>query len=323
MKLLSIVVPAYNEQDNIPTTTARVDELMKEQGINYELIYVDDGSKDGTWECLKNISLKYDTVNALRFSRNFGKEGAIFAGLKAAKGDACVIMDCDLQHPPELMVQMYRIWEKNDIDVVEARKSSRGKESIFYKAFAKSFYRLLHSTSGIDLSGASDFKLLDRKVVDCLNQMPERLTFFRALSSWVGFKTEVIYFEVQPRLIGTSKWSFRNLFKLAVNSITSFTNLPTQIVTICGMLFFIFSIVVGANTLINYISGNAQEGFSTVILLLLIIGSIIMLSLGIIGHYLSKIYEEIKFRPRYLIAEEINITDINTHNRKDDDVEVK
>lgn len=316
--VLSIIIPAYNEEDNIANTIDVVSAIMQKNAIPFELVFVDDGSADKTWLKLCEMSAQHDFVTAVRFSRNFGKEGAIFAGLKAAAGDACVVMDCDLQHPPAVVVDMYKLWKYNDFDVVEARKSSRGKEGLLYKCFAKSFYKLLRSTSGLNLDGASDFKLMDRRVVDSLNEMPERLTFFRALSSWVGYKTTQIYFDVAPRANGTSKWSFRKLFAFAVNSITSFSNLPMQIVTFCGVLFFLFSIIMAINTLYNKLTGNSEAGFSTVILLLLITGSIIMFSLGIIGHYLSKIYEEIKYRPRYIIADVVKSkTFKNRQNRED------
>lgn len=319
MGLLSFVIPAYNESGNIENTVKVIEKLMTDNEIGFEIVFIDDGSSDNTWNVLERSAKEKDFITALRFSRNFGKEGAIFAGLRAAKGDACVVMDCDLQHPPEVAVDMYRLWENNDFEVIEARKSSRGKESLLYKMFAGSFYKLLKSTSGIDLQGASDYKLMDRAVVDALNEMPERLTFFRALSSWVGYKTHTVYFDVAPREVGTSKWSFSKLFVFAINSITSFSNLPMQIVTLCGGMFFIFSLVMVVNTLYNKFTGISEEGFSTVILLLLIIGSIIMLSLGVIGHYLSKIYEEIKFRPRYIISHKIDNGLINDEKGEDTD----
>lgn len=306
MRLLSLVIPAFNESGNIENTINVIEKLMNKNEIKFEIVFVDDGSSDDTWRILERCAKEKKFITALRFSRNFGKEGAIFAGLKAAKGDACVVMDCDLQHPPEVAVDMYHLWENNEFDVIEAKKASRGRESLIYKMFAGSFYKLLKTTSGIDLKGASDYKLMDRAVVDVLNEMPERLTFFRALSSWVGYKTHTIHFDVPPREVGTSKWSFSKLFVFAINSITSFSNLPMQIVTLCGGAFFIFALVMVVNTLYNKITGISQEGFSTVILLLLIIGSIIMFSLGIIGHYLSKIYEEIKFRPRYIISHKLD-----------------
>ena len=292
--MISVVIPAYNEQENIPAAAERLGGILAPLD-DYELIFVDDGSRDGTWELIKQLGETDEHIRGLHFSRNFGKEGAIFAGLKAADGDCVAVIDCDLQHPPELLEKMYTAW-KNGAEVVEAIKASRGKEGIVYKLFAKTFYRMMKNSSNIELDGASDYKLMDRKVVDALNEMPERLTFFRALSSWVGFRTE--------RVAGKTKWSFRKLFKYALSSITSFTNVPMHIITWSGILFFLFAVILAVQTIVNFCTGTAADGFSTVILLLLIIGSILMLGIGIIGYYLSKIYEEIKQRPRYIVSAE-------------------
>lgn len=303
--MISIIIPSYNEQDNIPVAAQRVSSLMQENNIDYEIVFVNDGSKDKTWEIITEESEKNSNIVGVNFSRNFGKESAIFAGLKYAKGDACVLIDCDMQHPPEVIVDMYKIWSENDVDVVEGRKASRGKESFLYKMFAKLFYGSVKKSSGIDMSGASDFKLLDRKVVDALNEMPERLTFFRAMSGWVGFKTEKVYFDVAERNSGESKWSVKSLIKYAINSITSFTSAPLHAVTACGLIMLLVSVIMAVNTLYNKLSGNSLEGFTTVILLQLFTSSVIMISLGVIGYYISKIYEEIKQRPRYIVSEVI------------------
>lgn len=311
--MISVVIPAYNEQENIPVAAERLGGILAPLS-EYELIFVDDGSKDGTWALIKQLSETDEHIRGLHFSRNFGKEGAIFAGLKAAEGDCVAVIDCDLQHPPELLEKMYSAW-KGGAEVVEAIKSSRGHEGIIYKLFAKTFYRMMKNSSDIDLDGASDYKLMDRKVVDALNEMPERLTFFRALSSWVGFTTEKIEFDVEPRNAGKTKWSFRKLFKYALSSITSFTNVPMHIITVTGVLFFIFAVILGIQTIVNFCMGTAADGFSTVILLLLIIGSILMLGIGIVGYYMSKIYEEIKQRPRYIISEETGHRQKNEDNK--------
>lgn len=311
--MISVVIPAYNEQENIPVAAERLGGILAPLS-DYELIFVDDGSKDGTWALIKQLSETDGHIRGLHFSRNFGKEGAIFAGLKAADGDCVAVIDCDLQHPPELLEKMYYAW-KSGAEVVEAVKSSRGHEGFIYKLFAKTFYRMMKNSSDIDLDGASDYKLMDRKVVDALNEMPERLTFFRALSSWVGFTTEKIKFDVEPRNAGKTKWSFRKLFKYALSSITSFTNVPMHIITVTGVLFFIFAVILGIQTIVNFCMGTAADGFSTVILLLLIIGSILMLGIGIVGYYMSKIYEEIKQRPRYIISEETGRRQKNEDNK--------
>ena len=303
--MLSIIIPAYNEEENIENTCSVIYGIMSEHGIDCEIIFVDDGSRDGTWELIDRLSRENKSVRGLKFSRNFGKEGAIFAGLKSCLGDCAAVIDCDLQHPPQLMVEMYNLW-KQGYQVVEAVKASRGKEGSLYKLFAKCFYGMMKSSSGIDMKGASDYKLMDRQVVDALNEMPERITFFRALSSWVGFKTAKIEFNVAPRNAGKSKWSFKNLFRFAMSNLTSFTNVPMQIITFTGFIFLIAAVVIAVQTLVRFFMGRAQEGFSTVILLILLTGSFIMIALGIIGYYLSKIYEEIMQLPRYIISYDTN-----------------
>lgn len=299
---MSIVLPAYNEEQMIEKTAGTIAQLMRKENISYELVFVNDGSKDRTWDRILEASKNDSNVKGVCFSRNFGKEGAVFAGLANASGDCVAVMDCDLQHPPETLVTMYRLWEQG-YQVVEGVKASRGKEGIFHKFFAKTFYKIISNATGVDMSRASDFKLLDRTAVDEFLKLPERNVFFRALSSWVGFKTTYVEFHVQEREAGESKWSMKALFKYAINNITSFSAVPMQVVTFCGVIFFLFAIVLAVQSLYLYFSGRAVAGFTTVILLLLIIGSILMFSLGVIGYYLSKIYEEVKMRPRYIISE--------------------
>ncbi len=302
--MLSVIIPSFNENENIRRTAGVIAGVMKEAGIEYELLFVDDGSKDSTWAEICAAHEQDACVRGLGFSRNFGKEGAIFAGLKNARGDCAVVIDCDLQHPPELIPQMYALWQ-GGAEVVEAVKRSRGREGLFHKLFARSFYKMMKSSSGINLDGASDFKLMDRKVINALNELPERITFFRALSSWVGFTTERVEFDVQPRAAGKSKFSMKSLFRFALNNITSFTDVPIRLITWVGAIFGIMAVVLGIQTLVKYFSGQSAEGFSTVILLILITGACVLLGVGVIGYYLSKIYEEIKQRPRYIIARHI------------------
>lgn len=299
---MSVVLPAYNEEQMIEKTARIIPELMEEENISYELVFVNDGSKDLTWEKIVKVSEENPNIKGVCFSRNFGKEGAVFAGIANASGDCVAVMDCDLQHPPETLVTMYRLWEQG-YQVIEGVKASRGKEGMIHKFFAKTFYKIISNATGVDMSRASDFKLLDRTAVDEFLKLPERNVFFRALSSWVGFKTTYVEFHVQEREAGESKWSMKSLFRYAINNITSFSAVPMQVVTFCGVIFFLFAVVLAVQSLYLYFSGKAVAGFTTVILLLLIIGSILMFSLGVIGYYLSKIYEEVKMRPRYIISE--------------------
>ena len=286
-------------------TTEVVSGIMEREKIPFELVFVNDGSRDQTWEMIEKAAEKNTHVTGIRFSRNFGKESAIFAGLANAEGNCIAVMDCDLQHPPETLVEMYRLWEQG-YEVVEGVKRSRGKESVLHRASAGMFYKIMSKAVQIDMSRASDFKLMDRKAVEALLSMPERNAFFRALSSWVGYRTTSVEFDVQERTEGESKWSTWSLIKYAVRNIVGFSSAPLQMITVACVLTLFFAIVLGIQSLMKYFCGHALEGFTTVILLLLIIGSLIMLSLGIIGIYIAKIYEEVKGRPRYFIARKIS-----------------
>ena len=299
--MLSVIVPAYNEERMVGKAADRVGQDLSKAGIPYEIVFVNDGSKDRTWEEIEKAAGQDSHIIGVMFSRNFGKEAAMFAGLANASGECCAVMDCDLQHPPETLVEMYHLWEKG-YEVIEGVKRSRGEESMMHRASAGLFYKIISHATKIDMSRASDFKLLDRKAVDALLSMPERNTFFRALSSWVGFRSTSVEFDVRERTEGKSKWSTGALIQYAVKNIVAFSTIPMQCVTFAGVLVFLMGIILGIQSLVKYFSGSAMEGFTTVILLILIIGSIIMISLGIIGYYIAKIYEEVKGRPRYLIS---------------------
>lgn len=298
--MLSIILPAYNEEQNIERTAKTLSRLLEKEGIPFELLFISDGSADGTYEEVCRLAKRDKRVRGAEFSRNFGKEAAIFAGLELALGDACIVMDCDLQHPPEVIPEMYRLWQEG-FEVVEGIKKSRGKESVFHGMFAGMFYGIMSRMMRMDMRSSSDFKLLDRKVVNVLLGLGERNTFFRALSFWAGFRSAKVEYEVQERAYGSSKWSFRSLIRYAVSNVTSFSTIPLQMVTVMGMVSILFSVILAVQTLVKYLMGTAVEGFTTVILLILIIGGFIMISLGIIGHYLARIYEEVKGRPRYII----------------------
>ncbi len=300
-KILSIILPAFNEEINIRYACNEISKIMISEQITFELIFVDDGSKDATWESIEKVSKENSFVHGISFSRNFGKEAALIAGLSVSKGECCAVMDCDLQHPPQTLVKMYHLWEEG-YEIVEGVKTSRGKESIFHKIAAKSFYQIISRATGIDMSRTSDFKLMDRKVVDCLLIMQEKAMFFRALSSWVGFCKTQVEFDVQQRIAGKTKWSTKSLMKYAVTNITSFSTLPMQMVTGLGIVYLFFAIILFIQTITKYISGAALEGFSTVIILLLLTGSLVMISLGILGYYMAKIYDEVRNRPRYIIS---------------------
>lgn len=302
--MLSVILPAYNEEKMISKAAETISGILSNADIEYEIVFVNDGSKDKTWDEIEQAAVRNPHIVGVNFSRNFGKESAMLAGLANASGDCCAVMDCDLQHPPETLIEMYRLWEQG-YEVVEGVKRSRGKESAMHRASAGLFYKIISRAVKIDMTRASDFKLLDRRAVDALLSMPERNVFFRALSSWIGFKGTTVEFDVQERTEGESKWSTWSLIQYAVKNIVSFSTVPMQCVTVAGVFVFLMAVILGIQSLVKYFFGHAVEGFTTVILLILIIGSIIMISLGIIGYYIAKIYEEVKGRPRYLISKRI------------------
>lgn len=294
-------MPVYNEGDYIYNNVIIVDQLLEKEGIEHQFLLVDDGSRDKSWAELCRLANDRQNVSIIRLSRNFGKEAALCAGLESASGDAVIVMDSDLQHPPERIPEMVRLWREEGYDVVEGIKADRGRESFGSKLAALLFYRTFRRTTGIDIGIASDFKLLDRSVVEAWKKLPEKNTFFRGLSAWVGYKRYAMPFEVAPRAGGNTKWTLRSLMRLAVNSITAYTAAPLFIVFWLGVIMGIGAVIMTIQTLYNFFSNQADPGFSTVILLQLFIGSAIMISLSIIGLYISKIYDEVKARPRYLI----------------------
>lgn len=298
-------MPVYGEASHIAEVLAEVRKRLEEAGEQFEFVLIDDGSPDRTWAVLEQEAGKHPMLRAARLSRNFGKELALTAGLDMAKGDAVIVMDADGQHPPSLLLEMLAKWRENGTDIVEAVKSDRGKETILSKLGAGLFYSLWSRFSGFDIRGASDFKLLNRRAVDAYLQMDERNVFFRGMTAWIGFERAQIPFEVASRAGGQSNWSVFKKLRLAVNGISGFSSIPLQMVTFVGIAFLVFSVVFGVYTLALQLTGHSVSGFATVILLLLIIGSLLMISLGIIGIYLARIYDEIKHRPRYLISRTI------------------
>lgn len=301
MSRLSVVLPAYNEEQMLAKTCRTLKKILDLAEINYELVIVDDGSTDQTWKIIEETAEKDRNVTGVHFSRNFGKEAAIVAGLAQASGNAVAVMDCDLQHPPEVLVKMYRLWEQG-YEVVEGIKKSRGTETVFHRKSAGFFYRIMSRATGFNMENASDFKLLDRKVVESVLSMPERSMFFRATSSWVGFKSTSVLFEVQEREAGESKWSTGSLIRYAFRNIVAFTTLPLQFVTIGAGGCFICSLLLLIYSLVRYFTGHAVEGYTTLLIVMLFIGSAVMMSLGIIGYYIARIYEEVKRRPRYIVS---------------------
>lgn len=301
---LSVVVPSYCEADHLAESLSTIRKTVASLNVPFELVVVDDGSPDATWQVLQNLAQRWPELRAFRLARNFGKEGCLLAGLDASRGEAVIIMDADLQHPPDLIPTMYRLWAEEGYDIVNAVKRERGNETWMKRRLTRLYYRLFAGLAGAGMADSSDFKLLARRVVDTYCTLPERNTFFRGLVHWMGFHQATIPFDVAARAGGATSWSFLKLASLAVNSLVSFSTVPLQAVTFLGIAFLLFGFVLGAQTLWLKISGGAVEGFTTVILLLLVIGAVLMIALGIIGQYIAKIFDEVKRRPRYLIREE-------------------
>lgn len=300
--MLSVLIPFYDEEQQIPLTLATVIPILESVDPGFELVLVDDGSKDRTYAVIQEAASKDPRIIGLRFSRNFGKEAAICAALDQASGDAVILMDGDLQHPPEKIPEMVRLWRDEHYDVVEGVKTSRGHESFASRLNARVFYGLFRRFSGYDLRNASDFKLLDRRVVNEWRRLGEHDTFFRGLSAWLGFRRTTFSFDVAERPTGGSKWSVLRLISLSVNAITGFSAMPLQFITFLGLFMLAGSFAMAIQTLVVWFSGDAASGFTTVILLLLLIGGSIMVSLGLIGIYIARIFTEVKGRPRYIVS---------------------
>ena len=307
MNKISLIVPCYNEEANIKPFYNAIMEIYTGGGINdadLELMFVNDGSKDNTVQKIRALHEKDSRVKCVSFSRNFGKEAALFAGIRNVTGDCTVLLDADLQHPPFVLVEMYKKW-KEGYEVVEGVKSNRGKEGLFHKLFTKVFYGMISKAVGMDMKNSSDYKLLDKKVVAELAKLKERNTFFRALSFWVGFKKTTVYYEVAERANGTSKWSTKSLIKYAINNVICFSYAPLHIVTVIGCIFTILGIAVAIDALISFFTGKAASGFPTRVCITLIGFGGVMFCLGIIGVYIAQIYDEVKGRPQYIIGEKI------------------
>ena len=306
-KLLSVVIPAHNESAGIALALDTIKVILDACPMDWEIIVVDDGSRDKTFDRLKELAQADPRIKSVRLSRNFGKEAALLAGLRTAKGMAVITIDSDLQHPPQLIPAMIEAW-RNGAKVVDAVKRSRERDGVLTRLRAKLFNSLLSNLGGISLHNSSDFKLMDRMVVDTIaRDLPESQRFYRGLSDWVGYSHESIPFDVQMRIKGKGKWKLWGLISLATTAIVSFTSAPLRIVTILGFTTMLFGLVVAAEALTRWFQGDAVSGFTTIVITLLILGSFIMISLGIIGEYLAKIYDEVKHRPSYLIESSIGI----------------
>lgn len=309
MKLVSIVVPCYNEEDSLPVfykVTSKVERILNEKyKLNVEYILVNDGSKDKTLSIMKQMNKKNKAIKYLSFSRNFGKEAAIYAGLEAAKGDFVAMMDADLQDPPELLEEMYLGIVDEGYDCVATRRVTRKGEPLIRSFFARCFYKLINKMSRIEIvDGARDFRLMTRKMVDAILNVKEYNRFSKGIFSWVGFDTKWLEYENRERVAGETKWSFWKLFLYSLDGIVAYTTAPLAIASVSGFIFCLMAAIMMIIFLIKtLIWGDPVAGYPSTICIILLLGGIQLFCIGILGEYLAKTYLETKKRPIYIVKE--------------------
>lgn len=307
-KRIEIIVPCYNEEKCVALFCEKIREVFQELSeYHYNILYVDDGSKDGTLREIKILEEKYgkETVKYISFSRNFGKESAMYVGLSKSTGDYVVIMDADLQHPPELLKDMIVALEQEDYDSCAARRVSRTGEPPIRSAFSRSFYKMFQKISGVEMvQGSTDYRMMKRKMVEAIISMPETERFTKGIYSWVGFHTKWIEYENVERVAGETKWSFAGLLKYALNGFFAFATAPLRFVVYLGMVIVALSFCYGAVVFYGALNNpGARTGYASIIIILLFLGGVIISILGLMGEYLARIYLEVKRRPIYIIRE--------------------
>lgn len=302
---ISIVVPAYNEEQALPIFFEEVEKIKNQMQLTFEYIFINDGSKDKTIEVLKSLSQSNATVHYIDFSRNFGKEAALLAGLKMSTGNFVAVMDADLQDPPEMLTEMYQLLLAGEYDVVGTRRVSRDGEPVLRSMFARLFYWMINKISSTEMvDGARDFRLMTRQVVDSILSLEEYNRFSKGIFSWVGYRTKYLEYKNRQRVAGETSWSFWGLLKYSIEGIINFSNAPLQIATYSGilssMIAIIFIIVIIIRTIVY---GDPVAGWPSLVSIILLIGGIQLFSMGIIGQYIGKIYLETKHRPQYVIKD--------------------
>ncbi len=319
MTTVTVISPVYNEGDSISDFVKRLCQVFETLPYELKIVLVDDGSKDNSWDSLKQIKLDSCTLTGIRLARNFGKEAAIAAGLSVADSEIVVTIDSDLQHPPELIAEMLNHWEKG-AEIVVAVKQERQRETFFNRLAAKSFYKIFQWITENNIQGTSDFILLDRKVVEVLRSLPEKLFFYRGVVQWLGYKQEHVLFIPEDRQAGVSGWSFWKKIQLAIDSLTGFSAKPLAIIWGLTAIFSVFALIIGGDALISKAIGRAVSGFSTLILVILITGVAVLSCLCVLSAYIRQIFYEVKNRPRYLISEKVVSDD---HDVKKDKAQTK
>ncbi len=311
MNKISVVIPMYYEEEVAHLCYDRVSTVLKSLSdkYEYEIIFVNDGSKDKTLKILKDIANSDKCVKVISFSRNFGHQAAVTAGIKYVTGDAIVIMDADLQDPPELIPDMLKLWEEGN-EVIYGKRKTRKGESAFKLLTAKMFYTFLNSMSEVEIpKNTGDFRLVDRKVIDVINSLPEHNKFLRGLFSWVGFEQKAFLYDRPKRELGATKYPFKKMFKLASDGILSFSTKPMKIVGGLGVISILFSIAVLIYSLCSYFGqwNNLTPGWTSIMVCITFFAGVQLLSLWVLSEYISRIYDESKGRPEYIIKEKINI----------------
>ncbi|MBN2879799.1 MAG: glycosyltransferase family 2 protein [Clostridia bacterium] len=303
---VSVVVPMYYEEEVAEECDRRLNATLKE--YDYEIIYVNDGSRDGTLPILKGIAEKNKNVRVISFSRNFGHQAAVTAGVQNSEGDCVVIIDADLQDPPELIPDMIKLWQEGN-DVVYAKRKKRKGESAFKLLTAKLFYKVLDGLTETKIPrDTGDFRLIDRKVADAFNQMTEHSRFIRGMVPWLGFKQVPIEYIRDERYAGETKYPLRKMIRFALNGILSFSIKPLQLVTKLGILTLLFSFAIIIYVLISKFTGNAlMQGWASIMILVTMLSGVQLIALGVVGEYIARIYEESKQRPIYIIDETVNM----------------
>ncbi|WP_442879298.1 glycosyltransferase family 2 protein [Anaerorhabdus sp.] len=304
MKMLSIVVPCYNEKETVSLFYEATSQVVEKMGTKYEIIFVNDGSKDSTLEeCLKLYEAHKDIVKVIDFSRNFGKEGGLLAGLEYAKGDYITVMDADLQDPPSFLPVMFKTMKDKGVDIVGTRRVSRKGEPPIRSFFARQFYKLINKFSDVEIvDGARDYRLMTRQVVDEILRLKEYHRFSKGIFSWVGFKTEYLEYENVERVAGETSWSFWKLLVYAIEGIIAFTVAPLRIATFFGLFISFFAFASMIFVMVRAaLFGDPVSGWPSMVTIMLFLGGIQLIALGIIGEYLSKTYMEVKRRPNYIV----------------------
>ncbi|MGO3170873.1 MAG: glycosyltransferase family 2 protein [Bavariicoccus seileri] len=303
--MISIIIPCYNEEETIPFYLKAIAPVRHQVSEPFEFIFVNDGSTDHTLSVLRKASTDLEGVRFISFSRNFGKEAALLAGLREAKGDYVAVMDVDLQDPPELLVKMYDIITTKNVDCVATRRDTREGEPVIRSFFAELFYKIVNKISSTKMvDGARDFRLMTRQMVDAILSLTEYNRFSKGLFEWVGFETEYIAYDNVERSTGTSKWNFWSLFSYSIDGIINFSEMPLNIASVMGALACLFSGIAMIYIIIRtLVFGDPTSGWPSLVTIVLFVGGLQLLSLGIIGKYISKIFLETKRRPNYIIKE--------------------